>query len=159
MNAFISYSIADNEQYILTLLAQKLAETGLTLVTSYDQGDYPNPDAANEIKNSAIFIGLITRLGRLPKTSRVYSDFQAANLFNRPAILLVEDTAPIGIAENSYYNTIRFNRRNIGQTIEDVKNRIRTSQLSPPPTPNTAAWILGGLAVIALLSLLSSENK
>jgi hypothetical protein len=38
MNAFISYSIHPNEQYLLTLLAQKLSERGLSFVTSYTQG-------------------------------------------------------------------------------------------------------------------------
>lgn len=159
MNVFISYSIADHEQYILTLLSQKVAELGMTLVTSYDQGDYPNPDTINDIKNSVLFIGLITREGRLTKMSRVHSEFRQAQLSKKPSILLVEDSAAINIPPDSYYNAITFNRFNILQTIDDVQNRIRTSQLNPPPTTNTAAWVLGGLAVLALLKLLSSEDK
>jgi hypothetical protein len=158
MNAFISYSIADNEQYILTLLAQRISETGLTLVTSYNQGDWPDPQATDEIRNSAVFIGLMTSSGRLAKRNRVYSEFKQANLFNRPAILLIEDNIPV-LWEGIYHNTIRFNRRNIGQTVEEVNNRIRTSQLQPPPTANAAAWVLVGIGVLALLSLLSSDKK
>jgi hypothetical protein len=158
MNAFISYSIADNEQYILTLLSQKVSEIGLTLVTSYDQGDWPDTQASDEIKNSAVFIGLMTNSGRFGKRNRVYSEFKQANLFNRPAILLIEDSIPV-FWEGYYHNTIRFNRHNIGQTVEEVNNRIRTSQLEPPPTPNAAAWLLAGIGVLALLSLLSSDKK
>jgi len=158
MNAFISYSIADHEQYILTLLSQKVAELGMTLVTSYDQGDYSNPDNTNDIKNSVLFIGLITREGRLTKMSRVYSEFREAQLLKKPSLLLVEDTAAVNIPADSYYNTISFNRLNILQTIQDVQNRIRTSQLNPPPTSNAAAWVIGGLAALALLKLLSTEN-
>src|SRR5882762_5849874 len=102
MNAFISYSIHENEQYILTLLSQKVSEAGLTLVTSYDQSDQPNAQTANEIKNSALFIGLMTNSGTLGKRSRVYSEFKQANLFGRPAILLIEDTVEVGFWEDSY---------------------------------------------------------
>jgi hypothetical protein len=158
MNAFISYSISEDEQYILTLLSQKVAEAGLTLVTSYDQSQWPDAQTANEIKNSAVFIGLMTVSGSLGKRSRVYSEFKQANLFNRPAILLIEDTVPVGLWEDNYHNTIRFNRYYINQAIDEVKTRINTSQ-SLQPNQNAAAWILGGIAVIALLSLLSSDNK
>ncbi len=157
MNAFISYSIGDNEEYILTLLSQKVAEAGLTLVTSYNQSDWPDPQTANDIKNSALFIGLMTNSGNLGRRSRVYSEFKQANLFGRPAILLIEDTVPLGMWETSYHNTIIFNRYSINDAIEKVKERIGSSQAQP--NQNAAAWILGGLAVIALLSLLSSENK
>lgn len=158
MNAFISYSISENEQYILTLLAQKVAELGLTLVTSYNQSDWPDAQTANEIKNSSVFIGLMTASGSLGKRSRVHSEFKQANIFTRPAILLIEDSVPV-LWEDSYHNTIRFNRLSIRQTIEEVNNRIRASQQQPPTNSNTTAWILGGLAVVALLSLLSSENR
>jgi len=158
MNAFISYSISENEQYILSLLAQKVSETGLTLVTSYNQSDSVDFQTANDIKTSALFIGLITSSGRLAKTARVYSEFKQANLFSRPAILLIEDTITVAPWISSYQNTIRFNRYFINQAIEEVKNKIRTSQI-PQPNNNAAAWVLGGIAVIALLSLLSEKEK
>lgn len=158
MNAFISYSISDNEEYILTLLSQKLAEAGLTLVTSYNQSDWPDPQTANEIKNSAVFIGLMTGSGSLGRRSRVYSEFKQAHMFSRPAILLIEDTVDVGLWENSYHDTIRFNRFSINNASEEVKRRIGTSQ-GGQPNQNAAAWLLGGLAVLALLSLLSSDKK
>jgi len=158
MNAFISYSIAPNEQYILTLLSQKVSEIGLTLVTSYDQGDWPNTQATDEIKNAAVFIGLMTSSGRLGKRNRVYSEFKQANMFNRPVILLIEDNIPT-LWEGHYPNTIRFNRLNVGQTVEEVNNRIRISQQEIPQAPNAAAWLLAGIGVLALLSLLSSDKK
>lgn len=158
MNAFISYSINKQEQYILTLLSQKVAEAGLTLVASYNQSDWPDPQTANEIKNSALFIGLMTGSGSLRKRSRVYSEFQQANLFGRPAILLIEDTVDVGLWEDSYHNTIRFNRFSINQAVAEVKSRISTSQ-TDQANQTAAGWILGGIAVLALLSLLSSDKK
>lgn len=158
MNAFISYSIGNNEQYILNLLAQKLGETGLTLVTSYNQSDSVDWQAMNDIKNSALFIGLITKSGRQAKTGRVYQEFKQANLYSKPAILLIEDNVPVAPWISSYQNTIRFNRYFPGQAVEEVKNRISTSQ-TPQPNSNAAAWILGGLGVLALLSWLSEKEK
>src|SRR5262245_35278882 len=99
MNAFISYSISDDEQYILSLLSQKVAEAGLTLVTSYNQSDRTDAQASNDIKNSALFIGLMTASGSIGRRSRVYSEFKLAHLFNRPAILLIEDILPVSIWE------------------------------------------------------------
>jgi hypothetical protein len=157
MNAFISHSISENEQYILSLLAQKVAESGLSLVASYNQSDTPDFQTANEIKNSAVFIGLITSSGRTAKASRVYAEFKQAQLFNRPAILLIEDVVRVPLWVTTYQNTIRFSRYNIGQAIEAVNTRIKAS--NNPQSSQAAAWILGGLAALALLSLLSSDNK
>lgn len=158
MNAFISYSISENEQYILTLLAQKLGENGITLVTSYNQSGLGDFQAASDIKSAALFIGLITDSGRSARTERVFSEFQLANLHNKPAIFLVERNVTVAPWVNSYPNTIRFDRRYPNQAIEEVRNRISNSQ-TPQPNANAAAWLLGGLGVLALLSLLSQKDS
>jgi len=158
MNAFISYSIGAHEQYILNLLAQKLGETGLTLVTSYNQSIWVDTQTSNDIKNSALFIGLITSAGPLARTGRVYSEFKLANLHNKPAIFLIEDTVEVAPWVNMYENTVRFNRHYPYQAIEQVKQKIATSQ-TPQPNSNAAAWILGGLGILALLSWLSEKEK
>lgn len=158
MNAFISYSIADNQQYILNLLAQRLAEKGLTLVTSTNQSDYADFQVSNEIRNCALFIGLITKAGRPSKTSRVYSEFQTAHRYSKPAIYLIEDNVDVAPWINNYQNTLRFNRFSINQTIQQVKDRIYNPQTSESNS-NAAAWVLGGVAVIGLLSWLSDKEK
>jgi hypothetical protein len=158
MNAFISYSIAENEQFILNLLAQKIAEANLTLVTSYEQGDWPDPQSSDQIRNAAVFIGLITRSGRLAKRNRVYSDFKQAHAMNRPAILLIEQGIPT-FWEQHYHNTIFFNRYSINESIEEVKRRIHASQAQSAQKPDAAAWLLAGVGILALLSLLSSDKK
>ncbi len=158
MNAFISYSISDNEQYILSLLAQKVAETGLTLVTSYNQSDIVDVQTINDIKNSAVFVGLITLSGHLPKTNRVYLEFKQANLYGRPAIFLIEDRVKVHPWVDAYQNTVRFNRYRIYEAIQEVNNKINSSKMSQSNS-NAAAWILGGIAVLGLLSLLSDEQK
>jgi len=158
MNVFISYSIDETEQYILTLLSQKVSETGFTLVTSYDQSDLVEFQAANEIRGAVLFIGLITSSGRSRKTARVYSEFQQANEYNKPAILLIEETVPVAFSINGH-NTIWFNRHHIDQALDVVKDKITESQNAGlQQNSNAAAWILGGLAVVAALSLLSDKK-
>src|ERR1700704_7575 len=144
MNAFISYSIGENEQYILTILAQKLQESGIALVTSYNQSDYPDFRAVNYIKDCTLFIGLIANSGQLARTERVYSEFKLANLQNKPAIFLIEDTVAVEPWIDTFENTIRFNRHFPEHAIEVASNRIRMSQNSGlQQNSNAAAWILG----------------
>ncbi len=157
MNVFVSYSIHENERYILSLLAQKLANSGLTAVTSYDQGDYVDIQTINEIRNSALFIGLITQAGGLPKIARVFGEFKQANLFQKPAILLIEEGVEVAPWVSVYQNTVRFSRYNINSAIDEVNRRIHAPV--PQPNQNALAWILGGLGVLAILSLLSSDKK
>ena len=158
MNAFISYSMVENEQYILNLLAQKLGQTGLTLVTSYNQSNFDDLQAANDIRNSALFIVLITSAGPPSKTSRVYQEFKQATVHRKPAILLIEDTVNVDSWIEGYQNTVRFSRYYPDQAIEEVKNRI-SSSATPQPNSNAAAWVLGGIGVLALLSWLSEKQR
>jgi hypothetical protein len=160
MNAFISYSIGENEEYFLTLLAQKLAGNSITLVTSYNQSDFPDFQTVNDIKNCAFFIGLITTSGRPPRTERVYQELGHANQYHKLAILLVEDTVNVDPWVTNHPNTFRFNRHNPHNAIETVDARIKLSQSAglQQNGSNAAAWILGGIAALALLSLLSEKK-
>jgi hypothetical protein len=150
--------MGENEQYILNLLAQKLEQTGLTLMTSYSRSGLGDFQAENDIRNSALFIGLITSAGQISKTRGVYQEFKQANLQRKPAILLVEDTVDLDPWSEGHQNTVRFNRHFPDQAIEEVNNRIRSSQM-PEANSNAAAWVLGGLGVLALLSWLSEERR
>jgi hypothetical protein len=158
MNAFISYSIGSNEQYLLNLLAQKMSGMGISLVTSPNQSNWVDTQTPNNIKNSALFIGLITNAGSLGKMNRVFSEFKLANMFSKPAIFLIEETVSVAPWVSMYENTIRFNRHFPEQAINQVHNKIATSQ-NAQTNSNSAAWILGGLGVLALLSWLSDDKK
>jgi len=157
MNAFISYSIGDNEQYILSLLAQKLRENGINLVTSYNQTDTIDWQTMNEIKNATFFIGLITKTGRPKKTARVIQELEQTKQYSKPWIILIENSVPINPWVIGNENTIRFNRYFPHQAIEQVNQRIKASKAQP--NPDAAAWILGGIGILALLSWLSEEKK
>ena len=159
MIAFISYSISEAEQYILTLLAQKLREKGFALTTGYNQFNYVDLQTVNEISNAHLFIGLVAYPGS--NAERVYQQFNQALLHNKPSILLIEDIVKVPSGIKSFPNIVRFNRRSPHIAVEEVKNRIKVSQNyeAQQQNGNAAAWILGGIAALALLSLLTSEKK
>lgn len=157
MTAFISYSLNESEKYVVTLLAQKLREKGFSLTSGFSQSaSFVDFQTESEIKNSSLFIGLITSSGKnnFPK---VYSELQKALSYNKPAILLVEDRVQLDSGIAGFPNLIRFNRYYPGVAIEEVKNRIQTSKTTQQD--NSLAWILGGTAALALIAYLSSEKK
>jgi len=157
MIAFISYSLNESEKYVVTLLAQKLREKGFSLTSGFSQSpSFVDFQTENEIKNSSLFIGLVTSSGRnnFPK---VYSELHKALTYNKPAILLVEDTVKLDSGLANFPNLIRFNRYYPDIAMEEVKNRIQTSKTVQQD--NSLAWILGGAAALALISYLSSEKK
>src|SRR5215213_1733538 len=125
MIAFISYSLKESEKYVITLLAQKLKEKGFSLTSGFGQSaDFVDFQTENEIKNSSLFIGVITNSGRY-SSPKVYSELQVAQKYSKPIILLVEDTAPLDIGLANFPNLIRFNRYYPHLAIEEVKNRIQ----------------------------------
>jgi hypothetical protein len=155
MNAFLSYSVRANEQYIVSLLAQKAAESGLTLVTNYNQGAFLHPQTANEIRNAAVFIGLLTT-STVHGNNKVFTEYNHALTCNRPTILLVEDGISFGPNVPDGPNVVRFNRFNI----EDAMSRVRNKMAhATPVNPDSTAWILGGIAALALLAYLSNDKK
>jgi hypothetical protein len=157
MIAFISYSLNESEKYVLTLLAQKLQERGFSLTSGYGQSlGFVDFQTENEIKNSSLFIGVITSSGRYNST-KVYLELQVAQKYNKPIILLVEDTVPLDFGIANFPNLIKFNRYYPHLALNEVKNRIQFSKSDQQD--NSLAWILGGAAALALIAYLSSEKK
>lgn len=157
MLAFISYSLDESEKYVLTLLAQNLREKGFSLTSGFGQStSFVDFQTESEIRNSSLFIGLVTQSGKfnLPK---VYLELQKALEYNKPTILLVEDKVRLDPQMENFPNLIRFNRYYPHAAMEEVKYRIQNSK--DLQQDNSLAWILGGAAALALISYLSSDEK
>ncbi len=155
MQAFLSYSIAESEQYVLTLLANKLSERGFSITANYKETF--DSLAELQIKSSTLFIGVIARAGK--KIDRVSQEIQFAIRQKKPMILLIEENIKVADWVENFPNTIKFNRKFPNRAIEEVNQRIQTSQRQQPQQDNTLAWILGGVAALFLISSLSSEKK
>ena len=162
MRAFISYSINDSEQYVLSILARKLKEQGFIVSSSYNlYSTLVDFQTYSQLNKSSLFIGIITGDGT--DINRVYNEWKIALQKRIPAILLIEDVVAVGQELQSHPNIIRFNKLRPETSIEIVRQKINISrqpnlQIGKQNNDNTAAWLLGGLAVLALIGLLSKDK-
>ena len=157
MIAFVSHATHPSEQYIVSLVAKKLADKQIGVVTNFIHKDVIDLQTSAQIRNATIFIGLITMAGTNFRKSQVFTEFQFAVQNQRPSILLVEQ----GVALPAWLDTrgiIVFNRVNVDSAIQIANQHIELAKQAQQGREN-AAWLLGGVAVIALLALLSNDKK
>lgn len=163
MKAFISYSLNDSEQYVLTILARKLNEYGYSIVSSYDNIKSTNSfETFTQIDKANLFIGILTNGGNA--NDRVKYEWKKANELNIPSLLLVEDNLLVQNEFLGNYNVLRFNRNNPHEAIETIRTRISVPQAAITSRPatkkkdNSAAWILGGVAALIVIGLLANND-
>ena len=156
--AFISYALRDSEQYILTLLSNLLRKEGFSIESSYD--DYKNvlsPSIFKNILESTLFIGLITQFG--DRNNNVFKEWQQALKNKIPSLLLVEDTVHINQKLRMHPNVLIFNRDYPDREVQYIKQQIAKSKrlVKNKQNENALGWILGGLAAVAIITLLSDN--
>jgi hypothetical protein len=154
MRAFLSYSLNDAEQYVLSILANKLNEQGFIVSSNYNGRSFIDFERFNAINNANLFIGVITATSH--ETERVFQEWDTAIQRKVPALLLLEDTVLLRQDLVNHPNIIRFNRYKPQRSIDAVKSKITPN--TSAPADNIAAWALGGLAILALISLLSDRK-
>ncbi len=155
MKAFLSYSLNDSEQYVLSILVKKLNEQGFIVSSSYDNYSFIGFEQFNQINSSNLFIGVITATSR--EYERVINEWEAAVKRKVPALLLVDNAVTVHAPYSTNPNIIRFDKYNPDPSIETVKKKIAQSRETSQD--NSTAWALGGLAVLALIALLSNPKK
>lgn len=157
MKAFVSYSISDNNEFILTLLSSKLREKHFIITTS--QNFYSSTldyNTLSEINSSHLFIGVITGTGT--ERQRVLDEWRYAVQRNVPNLLLIEDT--VAIHQQSIGNHVAFNRHNPQPAIDEINRRMTQPQApSSKPSDDIVPWILGGAALLAIIGILTSKSK
>lgn len=155
MRTFISYSINDTDQYLLTLLSSELYKKGVTITQSNDfHLDMSSLTKVN-INKSNLFIGIITGYGQ--EKDRVLKEWRLANVSNIPSILLIENTVPIDPNFTNPY--IIFDRNYPQNAINQLNQKITELKKEIDKNPNALPWILGGAALLAIFGLLSSDEK
>lgn len=161
MKAFLSYSLTDDDQFVIPLLAKKLNEKGFFVSTgSYKTTREIDLYTQNEINTSNLFIGIITTTNTDTSNQRVFNEWQYSSGRKTPSLLLVEDTYNLHPELVESPAVVRFNRNNPSIAIELIKYKIEQSKQSNTLiTDENAPWLLGGAALVILIALLAASNK
>ncbi len=154
MKAFISCSVSDKNEFLISLLAIRLSERNFFSSTSPNfNKNSLDFTTMNEINHSHLFIGIITDNGN--QVDKVLEEWKYAVSKNIPNLLLIEDT--IKIPANFKGNYILFNRNKPHFAIEKINKQISNSSAATNSV-DTVSWILGGIALIGLLSYFSNKQ-
>ena len=161
MRAFISYSLNNSEEYIITILSRVLNTKGYIISSSYYSHQHGVGSNQLQLTKSNLFIGIVTVKGN--ENERVIADWRQANKNKIPALLLVENRVKLSESLKRNANVLTFNRLNPELAINVIKNKITSASqkqqiLKETANDNTAAWIFGGLAALALIGLLSEDK-
>ena len=130
MQAFLSYSIAEPEQYVLTLLANKLRERGFTLTASYKD----SLDSLGELQigNSTLFIGIIAREGK--KLKKVNQEKAMID-----AVLKIDANNETAM----WYLALLYEERNNIDAAKEIWGKIALSERDKPDAsqfPEHSLW-------------------
>ncbi|MGV9004434.1 hypothetical protein [Flavobacterium sp.] len=155
MRAFLSYSLNDRDQFILTLLAKELSAKGFSINQSNDFNMQMSQLTKVNISKSNLFIGLIS--GKGYEKNRIENEWSVAYNSRIPSILIIENNVPINNGFN--YPYIIFDRNNPHQAISELNRKINEMKKASNDDSNAWAWVLGGAALISLLSLLNKDEK
>tara|TARA_R110002049_G_scaffold309137_1_gene517476 strand:+ start:545 stop:1018 length:474 start_codon:yes stop_codon:yes gene_type:complete len=155
INVFLSYSLNDQDEYILSLLANQLQNKGCSIYQSSDFNEVLSPLTTNNIINSQLVIGLVT--GKSIERQRIMNEWQVAFNSKIPALLIVEDIVPID--SNFNHPVIIFSRNNPQLAINKLKDEMNKMESRKDEGSSVAAWLIGGAAVLGLISLLSGDSK
>lgn len=164
MKAYISISVADDDQTILSIFSKQMG-TRITPVSGYHKFGQSNSELAfHEIKRANLFAGLIIKGGS--ELERVYNEWQYALNCQTPALLLVEE----GVTLNQYPaikkhpDVITFNRDStdgLRKAIQKVRRRSdgASNRGDSAPFVRQAAWFIGGPVAETFLKILGTRSK
>ncbi len=156
MKVFASCSLDNTEKYIISVLTLQLQKRNHTLTSSFNNPYSEKGYAYKQILNCDIFLGIISYNGS--GIADVVNDYNYAHERKIPSLLLIEENVNHQKLNNIRNNIIYFNRDNPHPSIDKVNELIQSNKNKEANT-NVLPWVLGGAAIIALISLLSSDDS
>ncbi len=154
MKVFLSYSLNDQDQFILTLLASELRNKNFQIFQSNDFNIEMSSLTKLNINKAQLFIGIITGDGF--ETKRVQKEWRLAKVSKVPSILMIEDTVSVDTKFKFPY--IVFNRQNPHHAIETLKRKMNVQMKKSNEDSNAWAWVTGFAAMLAIITLFSKEE-
>ncbi|TNE29085.1 MAG: hypothetical protein EP346_07055 [Bacteroidetes bacterium] len=145
----------------------ELQEAGIS-VSSGRQSHLPQHRGVieSQIRNSELFIGITKSQNTVGSKSQVAYEYRAAKKLNKAAFILMDVSNPMPYQSNqpnpteiSPYNSedvIYFDRYHPKEAVKSLKARIEKKQNAK--TSNAAAWVVGGLALLALIGAFSEDE-
>lgn len=157
MKAFLSYSLSQNNDSVMTLLSSKLREKNFTISTSQNiESQKIDFNSMCEIDSSSLFIGVINKAGK--ELQRVLDEWNYAIKGNVPNLLLIDDS--VIIPDSFKGNFIKFNSKKPYPAIEEINKRMAFTQLDLSNNyEKILPWLLGGAVLLLVIGLLSSKSK
>jgi hypothetical protein len=157
MRAFISYSINDTDQYVLTLLSSKLRGQGFIITTSQNfYNKRLDQVTMNAISECHLFIGIIMRQSM--EKNRVIDEWKFSKRKNIPNLILIEDN--VRIQDGFQGNYIRFSRNNPKAAVDKINSKMQQrGNMAQRSNDDSLSWILGGAALLAIISLIAGEDS
>lgn len=158
IKTFLSYSLNDQDEYILSLVSGQLRKKGLSVSQSSDFKEKLSALTIHDIKTSHLIIGLATR--NSDEIDRILNEWKKAIGFKIPTILLVEKKVPIN---DSIFDghIIKFSRNNPQSTIELLNDKMEEKKNDFYVDMKAVIWFFGAKVVSNIINLLSHthENK
>jgi 3-methyladenine DNA glycosylase AlkC len=155
MKVFLSYSLNDSNLYVIPMLVTHLKKQNMEVLTSYETSNIA-PFNNFQSMNASLFIALLTKSGN--QNEKVSKEWNNAIKSKIPTIALIENSFKLPDQFNNWPNIIRFDRTNPSKSISQIQANRTSSVNSEKNDSNALAWILGGIAAIALIKLLSDDD-
>lgn len=158
IKTFLSYSLNDQDEYILSLVSGQLRKKGLSISQSSDFKEKLSEFTIYDIKTSNLIIGLATR--NSDDIDRVQNEWKKAIGFNIPTLLVVEEGVPI---DESAFDShiIQFSRNNPQTAIELLNDKMEKKKDDFYVDMKAVIWFFGAKVISNIINLLSHtyENK
>ncbi len=148
MQCYISYSIRDNEKYLISLLCSDLQKRGFGVDSGF--GDRDNK---HSISRSDMFLGFVFKGGKNPDFT--LKEFEIAKKEKVPAIIIIEQTVHSLDESVPGRYTFYFNRNDLTRFNSEIRSTI---MINPMGNPNQWMDLMYDGDIHDMLPFLISKN-
>ena len=158
-SAFLSYSLQDSELYTISIISKYLNEQGFFVQSANKAANFPGRPVLDVVRraiiNANLFIGIASTEG--VQSEYMIREWEEAQRYNVPRIFIIENSVNLNPAFTDQNTVIRFDRRNPQQSLNRLKAMVENQKKNS--AGKILPWVVGGLLGMAVIKLLSDNNK